>query len=243
MTHLVFCVTLFVLMIRDNLKHVEDSIAAICRRLGRKFEDIVLIGVTKYAEPANIREGVEAGLRHIGENKVQEAQRKFPVLDELGVKVTRHMIGHLQTNKAKLALEFFDLIQSVDSLKLAQEITKHAGKSGKNADILIQVNTAGEEQKFGTAKNQAVSLVEEVSKLPGVRIQGLMAIAPLTDDKNIVRECFRGLRTLSEDFSKKYAGSKNVEMKYLSMGMTDDYEIALEEGSNMLRIGRAIFAA
>jgi len=229
-------------MIKDNLSKVQEHIASICNRLGCDPNDITLIGVTKFAEMAQIKEAVEAGLKHIGENKVQEAQKKFPELQESGLDVTRHMIGHLQTNKVKGALDSFDLIQSVDSLKLAHEINKQAEKSQKKIDILIQVNTSGEEQKFGIASSYLMGLIEKIQSFKHIHISGLMTIAPLTDDTVVVSSCFKKLRVLKEKAEIRFEKQDNVQMKYLSMGMTDDYELALEEGANMLRIGRAIFA-
>ena len=223
-------------MIRDNISGILNKIAAVCQRIGRDPGEIVLVGVTKFADISEINEAIESGLKHIGENKVQEAQRKFPSVGN----VTRHMIGHLQTNKAKSALECFDLIQSVDSLKLAAALDVQAAKQSRNVDILLQVNTAEEDQKFGCAPGDAIALVEEIVKLKGVRVTGLMTIAPQTQEAEVVRKCFADLRFLSEKIRSQCSGD-NLNMKYLSMGMTDDYEIALEEGANMVRIGRAIF--
>jgi pyridoxal phosphate enzyme (YggS family) len=228
-------------MIKDSFLEVKEKVAAICKRLGRNPDDVAIIGVSKHAEADKIKEAVDAGLKNIGENKVQEGQRKFPQLEQWGIKVTRHMIGHLQTNKVKHTLQYFDLIHSIDSIKLAQEVQKQAEKINRIVDILIQVNTAGEEQKFGSSKQDALALIEAAAQLKNVRITGLMAMAPLTEDLRIIRRAFSDLRELRDEVRERYRGNNNVEMKYLSMGMTDDYEIALEEGSNMLRIGRAIF--
>ena len=228
-------------MIRDNFARIQNQIAAVCKRLGRNPNEIILIGVTKFADVSKIQEAIDVGLRDIGENKVQEGQNKFPALKISDFKVTKHLIGHLQTNKVKQALEFFDLIHSVDSLKLAREIEKQAAKSGKNTDILIQVSTSGEEQKFGIAPSEVFSLIDEVGKLAHIRVLGLMTMAQLTEDKTIIRNCFKDLRILRDQIRQRFAGNHNVAMKYLSMGMSGDYEIALEEGSNMVRIGSAIF--
>jgi len=227
-------------MISSNLRRVREEIEAICRRIGRNAEEVTLIGVTKYAEAERIQEAIQAGLKHVGENKVQEAKRKFPLLEQLHMPVTRHMIGHLQTNKVKQALEVFDMIQSVDSLHLAQAISKQAEKSNRTADILVQVNTSGEEQKFGMAPSSVDKLLEDAFYLRNIRILGLMTMAPLTQDTGMIRRCFRDLKVLSDTMDKKWIGS-SITMKHLSMGMSDDYPIALEEGANMLRIGRAIF--
>jgi pyridoxal phosphate enzyme (YggS family) len=152
------------------------------------------------------------------------------------------MIGHLQTNKVKFAIDLFDMIQSVDSLSLIAEIEKQAIKINRERmDILIEVNVSGEAQKFGIAKENIFKLAEEVTLCSHVHLLGLMTMAPFTDDKNIIRQCFRSLRNLSDEIAEHFSLESKVEMKYLSMGMTHDYEIALEEGANMLRIGSAIF--
>ena len=228
-------------MIKENLEKVESQIASVCKRLGRNPAEITIVAVTKYAEAAQMKESIDAGLTIVGENRVQEAQRKFPELDAMGVKVSKHLIGHLQSNKAKQAIQYCNLIQSVDSLKLALEIDKQAEKINRPIDIFVQVSTSGEEQKFGVEHAQAIVLVEEIAKLKNIFIKGLMTIAPLTEDKEIVRKCFRDLRLIRDELKQKFASSDKVQMQYLSMGMSSDYEIALEEGSNMLRIGSAIF--
>ncbi len=228
-------------MIAENLARVQTKIRDVCRKLGRNLDEITLIGVTKYADSAHIKEAILAGLTHIGENKVQEAQKKFPELKDLNRPITRHMIGHLQTNKVKYIFDLFDLIQTVDSLKLAQEINEQAKKRQKNVEVLIEVNTSAEEQKFGVKPQDTLSLVEGMSKLPNLRLRGLMTMASHSEDQRAVRQCFKDLRNLFENVSRKFTGASNITMKYLSMGMSDDFEIALEEGSNMVRIGRAIF--
>lgn len=228
-------------MLKDHLEDVKRRIASVCRRIGRDPAEVILVGATKYSEASQIQEALQAGLKHIGENRVQDAQRKFPELERLGVKAVRHMIGHLQTNKVKDAVRFFDLIQSVDSVKLALEIEKQSGKLNQTIDILVEVNTSGEEQKFGVRPQEITPLIEEISRCPHIRLLGLMTMAPFIEDQAVIRRCFRSLRELFDAVSKQFAASSNIQMKYLSMGMTSDYEIALEEGSNMVRIGRAIF--
>ena len=167
-------------MIKDNVLQIQTQIAGICQRLGRNPDDITLVGVTKLAPVEKIKESIQAGIKHVGENKIQEGQSKYPALNDLGIPIIRHMIGHLQTNKVKHALDYFDLIESVDSLKLAQEIGKQASKRNKIADILIQVNTAHDEQKYGCTQEEALGLIESISLLEHVRILGLMVIAPFT---------------------------------------------------------------
>ena len=228
-------------MIQDNISEILGKIEAVCLKIGRDSSKITLVGVTKYADAEEIDEAIKAGLGNIGENKVQEAKHKFSLLLKSGTKVTKHMIGHLQTNKVKQALEIFDCIQSIDSLKLASAVEKQAAKLNRSIDIFIQVNTAGEEQKFGVDPSSAFSLIDEIIQFKHSRLCGLMTIAPLVRDKSVIRSCFSDLRQLRDQINERYNGQSNIKMKYLSMGMTDDYELALEEGSNMVRIGRAIF--
>ena len=224
-------------MIRDRIAKIEENIARICQKSGRNPKEITLVGVTKYSTTAQIQEAIKAGLKHVAENRVQEAVQKFPLLKS----VTKHLIGHLQTNKVKAALTVVDLIQSVDSLKLAQEIAKHAQKLNRSIDVLIEVNTSGEEQKYGLKSEDVLPLLQALQPLKEIRVRGLMTMAPYTDDQAIMRRCFQLLRKMRDHVSQNFAGSSQVQMKYLSMGMSGDYEIAIEEGSNMVRIGSAIF--
>ncbi len=228
-------------MIKERLAQVHKDIEAVCKRIGRNHKEIILVGASKYVDAAQIKEAVAAGLKHIGENKVQDAMEKFAILDQEHVRATRHMLGHLQTNKAKHAVEIFDLIQSVDSIHLADEIEKQAVKLNKMAEILVEVNTSGEDQKFGVHPDQVLPLIEEISRCEHIRLSGLMTMAPFTKDQGVVRKCFRDLRELFDAVEDEHATHPRVEMKYLSMGMSEDYAIAIEEGSNMVRIGRAIF--
>lgn len=231
----------YVAMMKDRLAQVRKDIEAVCKRIGRNPKEIILVGASKYADAAQIKEAVAAGLKHIGENKVKDAMEKFVILDQEHVQVTRHMLGHLQTNKARHAVEIFDLIQSLDSIKLAVEIEKHAVKLNKMVEVLVEVNTSGEEQKFGVQLNEVLPLIEEISRCEHIRLSGLMAMAPYTPDNGVIRRCFRELRELFDAVEDEYATHPRVVMKYLSMGMSEDYVIAIEEGSNMVRIGRAIF--
>ena len=226
-------------MIKDNILRIKSDISLICQRLGRNPEDITIVGVTKFATIPMIEEAMRCGILHIGENKVQEALKKFAGFKSSSA--TKHMIGHLQTNKVKDALKIFDVIQSVDSLKLASALDKAAEKISCIVDILVQVNTSGEKQKFGVPQKDAAILLRQISKLNNVRVLGLMAIAPLTDERAVVRDCFRKLRELRDQVINDFSGRKNIQMNLLSMGMSSDYQIAIEEGSNMVRIGSAIF--
>ena len=227
-------------MIQANILSIKEHIASICQRLGRDAEDIVFVGVTKYADAAKLQEVVASGVTDIGENRVQEAKVKFEALKDLkGIR--KHLIGHLQTNKVKEAVQLFDLIQSADSLKVIKEIDKQSAKLNKITDILMEVNISGEKQKYGFSSEDVIPLIKEVSHYKYIRVLGLMTMAPFVEDKNIIRACFCGLKNLFEEVKQECGNMANVEMKYLSMGMTADYEIALEEGSNMIRIGRAMY--
>jgi len=222
--------------ISENLKRLEERIEKAALRSGRKKEDITLVAVTKNVEPERINQGIDAGIKIIGENRIQEAEEKFKFIAK---DVEKHLVGHLQTNKVKKALELFDLIQSVDSLHLAQEISKRAADKGKTAEVLIEVNTSGELSKYGVKPDEVPGFVEEVEKFEYIKIRGLMTVGLLTDEMDKVRPCFVKLRSLFE--SLKSLKKENVEMRYLSMGMSSDFEMAIEEGSNMIRIGTAIF--
>ncbi len=228
-------------MIRPNLDAVMASVQSICQRIGRAPSSVTVVGVTKYSDATAVNEAVAAGLCHIAENRVQSAKEKGPLLDFAGQTVVKHLIGHLQTNKAREAVQLFDLIQSVDSFKLAQEIDKRAAAVGKIQDILVQVDIAREEQKFGLPEEELASLLAQLKDLEHVRVCGLMCMAPLTQDKDIIRDVFRRLKAHFDNMKKEYAGSSRIMMEHLSMGMSGDYEIAIEEGATMVRIGSAIF--
>jgi hypothetical protein len=220
--------------VRENLQLVQERIEKAAQRSGRNLEEITLVAVTKTVEASRILEAIEAGIHHIGENKVQEAYTK---VKEIGNRVTWHMIGHLQTNKVKQALELFQLIHSVDSLKLAKELSEKAEARKQRVEILIQVNVAREESKFGFPLEGVEENIREIVLLPGLSVKGLMTIPPLTEDPSSVRPYFKKLRELSEGLQN----IPQIEMRFLSMGMTNDFEIAIEEGANMVRIGTAIF--
>ena len=222
-------------MISDQLNVIQSRIDAVCKRLGKNPKDITLVGITKYADAVQIQEALDAGLVHIGENRVQDAQKKFGELRSSNNR--KHLVGHLQTNKAKLAVELFDMIESVDSFKLADALEREAAKMDRKVDVLVQVNTSGEEQKFGIAKEEAMDLIKEVENLSHLNLQGLMTIAPFTADAEIIRQTFQELKVIFDQAN----GTLDLHMPYLSMGMSGDFEIALEEGANMVRIGRSIF--
>jgi len=198
-----------------------------------------LVAVTKTATVEQIKEAISAGVKTIGENKVQEAKGKYQVLSADIADIEWHLVGHLQTNKVKYAIEIFDLIHSVDSIKLAEEIDKRSLQFGIMTNILVEVNVSGEETKYGIKPEEVEPFLKEISEFSRIKVRGLMTIAPIAEDKEEVRPYFRKLRELSEKIENK--NIKNVKMDYLSMGMTDDFEVAIEEGANMVRIGRGIF--
>jgi len=195
-----------------------------------------LVAVTKTATIEQTKEAISAGVRIIGENKVQEAKKKYQILTG---DIEWHLVGHLQTNKVKYAVEIFDLIHSVDSIKLAKEIDKRSLQFGKITNVLVEVNVSGEETKYGIRPEEVELFLGEISKFSGIRVRGLMTIAPIVKNKEEVRPYFKELKELSEKIRNK--NIKNVKMDYLSMGMTDDFEVAIEEGANMIRIGRGVF--
>ena len=221
--------------IKENLADILDKISYIAKQCGRDSVEIELIAVTKTISPERINEGIEAGVKIIGENKVQEAKDKIDLLNP----VTCHMIGHLQTNKVKYAVKLFDMIQTVDTYKLALEINKRCVTLDKVMPILIQVNTSGEESKFGCDPDKVTDLIIEISKLSNVRIEGLMTIGLFSDNMELVRPCFIKLREISDKL--KELQLDKVNMNHLSMGMSADYPVAIQEGATMSRIGTAVF--
>lgn len=222
--------------IRDNYLALQERLGRALERCGRGDDRVEIVAVTKNVGVDRIEEAVRAGLTVFGENRVQEAKGKIGRMRGRGIDVSWHMIGHLQRNKARTALSLFSLIHSLDSLPLAAEISK---RSEAPADLLLQVNTTGEETKHGVRPRDVEPFLEQVEALPNIRIRGLMTIAPFTDDARRVRAAFRTLRRLFEG-----AGAlplDRTEMRFLSMGMSGDFEIAIEEGSNMIRVGSALF--
>jgi pyridoxal phosphate enzyme (YggS family) len=222
--------------IKDNLERVRERIATACLRAGRDPEEVHLVAVTKTMPVPVIQEAVAAGVTILGENRVQDAAAK---MKEISADVTWHLIGHLQRNKVKKAVTMFDMIQSVDSSRLAAEIDKRCEQHGRVVDVLVEVNTSAEASKFGVSPSGALDLIEEMSHLRNIVVKGLMTIGTFTDDERAVRDCFVTLRELGR--KAEDAGIPGVEMRFLSMGMTSDFEMAIEEGSNMVRIGTAIF--
>ena len=223
-------------MIAENIHSVETRIQAACDRAGRNRSDVTLICVTKTMPVEDLREAYDAGQRSFGENRVQEINDKFP---QLPSDIQWHMIGHLQRNKDKYLMDKAVMIHSDDSASLAAAISKEAVKAGRVMDILLEVNAAGEESKFGLGYGDVLPLVKEISTLPGIHICGLMTVAPYTDDPETNRIFFKKLRELSVDIDRQ--SIDNVSMNILSMGMTGDFEVAIEEGATHIRVGTAIF--
>ena len=221
-------------MISENIQSVRQRIAKSCEKSGRDPEEIKLVCVTNAASIAQIEEVLDLGIRLLGENRIQDTIAKHAVIVD---KAEWHLIGHLQTNKVRDAVSIFSLIHSVDSARLAKEIDKEALKIGKVQDILIQVNTSGEASKFGAEPGAVESLIRDIGIYPNINIRGLMTIAPEAEDPETVRPYFKALRELRD----KINAIRNTQYTILSMGMTNDFEVAIEEGSNMVRIGRAIF--
>lgn len=225
-------------MLKDQLQEVEKRIQAACDRAGRKREEVTLIAVSKTKPVETLQEAYDLGVRIFGENKVQELTAKYEALPK---DVHWHMIGHLQTNKVKYIIDKAELIHSVDSLKLAETIEKEAAKHDLIADILVEVNVAEEESKFGMKMEEVIPFVEKVSAFPHVRVRGLMTIAPFVEDPEENRSIFADLHKLYIDIKKKNHDNDTVSV--LSMGMTNDYEVAIEEGATMVRVGTGIFGA
>jgi len=222
--------------IKNNLQTIKEKIKKAALKAKRNPEEIKLVAVTKTATIEQIEEAINAGVKIIGENKVQEAKEKYQILT---ADTEWHLVGHLQTNKVKYAIEIFDCIQTVDSIKLAKEINKRSLQFGKITNVLVEVNVSGEETKYGIKPEEVEPFLKEISDFSRIRVRGLMTIAPIEEDKEEVRPYFRKLRELSEEIKSK--NIKKVKMDYLSMGMTDDFEVAIEEGANIVRIGRGIF--
>ena len=224
--------------IRDHLNEVRENIQKACEKAGRSPQEVTLIAVSKTKPLFMLEEAYEAGARDFGENKVQEILEKHPKMPE---DARFHMIGHLQRNKVKQVLPHAVLIHSVDSYRLAEQISQEAGKLGITAKILLEVNVAKEESKFGMMPEDVEEMAGQIAALPHLQIEGLMTIAPFVDDQEKNRPVFRKLYQLSVDIKKK--NIDNVNMGVLSMGMTGDYQVAVGEGSTMIRVGTGIFGA
>ena len=214
--------------ISQNLLDVERRVSQAAQRAGRSPGEVTVVAVTKGLTAQTIEAAIEAGIRHIGENRVQEAREKKACLSKMQIYPTWHMVGHLQTNKVKTAVEIFDIIHSIDSLRLAEALSS---RTRNTIPVLLQVNISREEPKSGFSEAELPKAMEKITLLPRLEVKGLMTIAPLVRDPEEVRPIFRRLRELGD----------SLRLKHLSMGMSDDFEVAVEEGATMVRIGRAIF--
>ena len=223
-------------MLKDQLQEVESRIQEACKRAGRSRDEVTLIAVSKTKPVETLKEAYDLGVRIFGENKVQELTEKYEALPK---DIRWHMIGHLQTNKVKYIIDKAELIHSVDSLRLAEAIEKEAAKHQCTANILIEVNVAKEESKFGLMPEELDAFVDKVSEFPHICVKGLMTIAPFVADPEENRPIFARLRKLSVDIAAKKVN--NVTMSILSMGMTNDFEVAVEEGATMVRVGTGLF--
>ena len=234
--------------IADNIKRVEDRIAAACARAGRDPAEVCLVGISKTKPAQDIISAIEAGLRHIGENRVEESISKIPRIKEAWAgELSWHMVGHVQSRKAKHVVSHFDMVQSIDSLRLARRLSRLAVERGRRLDALLEINVSGEASKYGFAgykwyRDEAVmaglrDALGELAGLPNLRLRGLMTMAPLHADEKTARDIFASLYALREALRTQC----QAELPTLSMGMTDDYAWAIAEGSNMVRVGRAIF--
>lgn len=223
-------------MLKENLTKVEENIQKACDKAGRKRSEVTLIAVSKTKPVEMLQEIYDEGIREFGENKVQEMCEKMELMPQ---DIKWNMIGHLQTNKVKYIIGKTSLIHSVDSLKLAEEIQKQAVKHDVTADILVEVNIANEESKFGISKDETIQMVRDIAKLDHLKIKGLMTIAPFVENPEDNRLYFREIKQLSVDINNQ--NIDNVNMGVLSMGMTGDYMVAIEEGATMVRVGTGIF--
>lgn len=223
-------------MLKKQLAYVENEIEKACVRSGRNRNEVTLIAVSKTKPVETLQEAYDLDVRFFGENKVQELVDKYEVLPQ---DIHWHMIGHLQRNKVKYIIDKVDCIHSVESIRLAETIEKEAAKHNCFIDVLIEVNVAGEDSKFGITPEEVPTFVEEIAKFPHLRVKGLMTIAPFVDNPEENRPVFKALKKLSVDIATK--NIDNVSMNVLSMGMTNDYQVAIEEGATMVRVGTGIF--
>ena len=222
--------------IQQNIIDIEQRITAAAQKSGRKREDILLLAVSKTIDVTRIKQAEDCGLKELGENRVQEILEKY---DTMGKDVCWHLIGHLQTNKVKYIINKVKMIHSVESIKLAEEIDKRAKQSNVIMDILVEVNIADEQSKFGVTPKETLSFIKNIAFLDNIRIKGLMTVAPFVDNPEENRDCFRRMRQLLVDINAEKID--NVNMNVLSMGMSNDFEVAIEEGATIVRVGTNIF--
>ena len=222
--------------IARNLQAVEERIAGAAARAGRQRSDVTLVAVSKSRTAGEVEAAIAAGVTHLGENRVQEAEAKRRCVQSAAA---WHLVGRLQSNKAGRAVELFEVVQSVDSIRLAAALQRRAVRAGRSLDVLIQVNSSGAPGQGGVPPGETRALAEQVAGMSHLRVLGLMTIAELTPDEARLRSCFARLRALSENLTR--AAIEGVETTVLSMGMSGDFEIAIEEGASMVRVGTAIF--
>jgi pyridoxal phosphate enzyme (YggS family) len=220
--------------IAENAVEVRGLVAQACENANRDTDEITIVAVSKTFPSVAIKTAVAAGFHHIGESRIQEAE---PKINELGRIAAFHLVGHLQTNKAKKAVQLFDVIQSVDSLKLAHEISRHAETENRNIECYVQVNCSGEDQKFGAPPEECLELLRKISGLPRINLTGLMTIGPLTEDESRIRNAF----ALCNELFKQGQEIIGPDFENLSMGMSDDFALAINEGATVIRLGTAIF--
>lgn len=223
--------------IKSNIEKIVERVSKVCDKIQKNIDDITIIAVSKTVDWKKARQAIDAGILNLGENRVQELVSKYENLENLNA--NWHMIGHLQKNKVKYIIDKVKLIHSVESFELASEIDKRAKQNNIVANILIEINVGEEESKFGISKDNAVNFVKSLESFENIKINGIMTVAPYSENPENIRWVFKEMKNLYDVISK--LNSNNIEMKYLSMGMTNDFEIAIEEGSNMVRIGTAIF--
>lgn len=222
--------------ITENLDNLRSQIAAVCHRCGRDPREITVLAVTKTFPAEIIRRSIAAGLLEIGESRVQEAEAKFTEVGHIG---RYHLIGHLQSNKVKKAVQFFDVIQSVDSVELARAISRRSGEAGRTIECLVEVNSSGEDQKYGVPPERTSGLISDIRQLSSLELRGVMTVGPLTEDDDLVRAAFRVCRKIFDE-ARTTMGER---FSILSMGMSSDFQAAIEEGSTMIRIGTGLFGA
>lgn len=222
--------------LRQRCQAVSEDVARVASECGRTAEEITIVAVSKTRSLAEVLEVVQHGFGDIGESRVQETEKKFATGKP---KCRLHLIGHLQRNKVRKAVALFDMIQSVDSIRLAEKIDEESGEAGKRMPVLLEVNTSGEEQKFGFSETEARIAADKIGMMKHLSLDGLMTVGPLTDDANLIRASFGRLRRLLETLKTQQA--EPAGFRILSMGMSDDYQLAIQEGANLLRIGTALF--
>lgn len=222
--------------LQENIHRVQKAIQTAAARQQKLPDEITLVAVTKTFPAALVNQAIRLGIRHIGENRIQEARLKLPQVDRAA---TRHFIGHLQRNKVKYAVKLFDIIQSVDNIGLAEEINARCAKISRKIPVLVEVNTSGESSKFGCLPGEALTLLKALDRLPNLSPRGFMTIAVFSEDPERVRPCFKLLKEIFDE--AQGLPLENANINTLSMGMSSDYEIAIAEGATMVRIGTAIF--